>query len=1378
MMSARNSFMALLCSVLLANTLPAATFSGSVMDALDGTTLPGTEVALFSVNGTSWTAMTGEDGGFLLEAPTGRYELNVEHAEYQSYSQGITLPEAGLVREIALMPVNVETASMSGIITDSESGDAVVGATVVATSGQSTFSDRDGYYELHDLAPTMLEFQVAHPLYQLYDQTTFLDAGDNEFNVELTPREIDPGNAWLFGTVISADLLLPVPDARITLDGDTMTTTDPAGGFQVFQLEPGTYSFAVVAEDFVTHTASLIIEAGTNHQRVVLSRLGDGEPAVLSGFVYGANGEPLSQTHLRMESVDGTVASTHSIESGYFFFPQLREGEWTLDAHHEGYVNNSWPLLLQPGENEFDLSLVEQQQELSGIEGRVLNVETGAAVPNANIVIHHSGGATIVLVDDEGHFFTTAVQAGLASASITAVGFDPLNDEFELLEEQVLEHDFLLTPHELPQEASLSGYVTDGLSGEPLADAELYVSSLIYDCGTGATCNDDGYYEILDFCHGPVSITVELEGYLPYSTQIMLSPGENEYDIELRTFEQEEASLSGCVTQYESGDPVVSTRVRVISQTTWLFMETLTDEEGNYSIEDYVSGPSTLRVIVDDFPAYNEQIDLAPGENTIDIVLGDPGPGAASLSGTVTNVETGEPIHEVEIVTGDYQFSLTDDDGHYHFPQLDVGEMVFWVHHPFYGSGFSFTLDLEPGENTHDFEMRLHGNGGEAASLLVTTYNGVSGEPLSGVEIFSDGTSVGVTDDTGVLNMPNLISGHTVLMALLQGYSMAHEHVWLQPGENEVGLNLFPDVQPPHLVNVYGHVVDAVSREPIVGAQVEVTLLDSNEPVVAVSDAEGFYDLLLEEVDQAYINVYCNVEGYIAREYEVFVLYTDDVDLDVILMPEDTNMGIVRGRVTYEAGHPAPAVVWAISANSFDYFEPVEASGSYSMILPPGEYYIGCSLLGPAGHQIYTEFYDDVMFLDEAEPVTVDTGAILPDINFELPMLEEINIHLSGQVCDTNGDPLVGATLRFWRDDVELEEYATPTDQFGNYDVTIVMDRLPIVPFSFSAQYDGYLMEFFSGASSFVDATHFLLQDDVEIENADFSLIETSGALNTYSGRVFSASGVGMPSAMVAAFNPDGGIVAAVPTSNDGSFSIAGLTDAPVVLMYYAPGHAPLFSGGSLDLDNAVIAEPGYWEDGEARLPVTADPEGDNQLTGVIRDEDGRPLGGALVLVEDQNSGELRSVFSNGAGRYAINGLASSGTYRTYISLQGYYSQQLTFATDASEDLVNIVDAALVSRTNTTVGEKQQPESMQLLANYPNPFNPTTTIPYVLPEASRVSLGVYNLQGALVQQLVNGVQAAGEYELQFYAGNLASGVYLIRLESDAGVQTRKLMLIK
>ena len=92
--------------------------------------------------------------------------------------------------------------------------------------------------------------------------------------------------------------------------------------------------------------------------------------------------------------------------------------------------------------------------------------------------------------------------------------------------------------------------------------------------------------------------------------------------------------------------------------------------------------------------------------------------------------------------------------------------------------------------------------------------------------------------------------------------------------------------------------------------------------------------------------------------------------------------------------------------------------------------------------------------------------------------------------------------------------------------------------------------------------------------------------------------------------------------------------------------------------------------------------------------------------------------------------------------------------------------------------DQDVPESFALSQNYPNPFNPSTQISYALQEVSEVSLSVYSIDGVLVATLVSGTQPAGSYDVTFDASELASGLYLYRLETNRFSKTRMMSLVK
>jgi hypothetical protein len=94
------------------------------------------------------------------------------------------------------------------------------------------------------------------------------------------------------------------------------------------------------------------------------------------------------------------------------------------------------------------------------------------------------------------------------------------------------------------------------------------------------------------------------------------------------------------------------------------------------------------------------------------------------------------------------------------------------------------------------------------------------------------------------------------------------------------------------------------------------------------------------------------------------------------------------------------------------------------------------------------------------------------------------------------------------------------------------------------------------------------------------------------------------------------------------------------------------------------------------------------------------------------------------------------------------------------------------------------PGRFTLSQNYPNPFNPSTTIKFSLPvtlsgvERSLVTLKIYNTLGEEISVLLDKELAIGNYEIDWNASGLPSGVYLYQLKTDGFVETKKMILMK
>ena len=110
--------------------------------------------------------------------------------------------------------------------------------------------------------------------------------------------------------------------------------------------------------------------------------------------------------------------------------------------------------------------------------------------------------------------------------------------------------------------------------------------------------------------------------------------------------------------------------------------------------------------------------------------------------------------------------------------------------------------------------------------------------------------------------------------------------------------------------------------------------------------------------------------------------------------------------------------------------------------------------------------------------------------------------------------------------------------------------------------------------------------------------------------------------------------------------------------------------------------------------------------------------------------------------------------------------------------VVPAASATIMQAVAAEAVEAELPVAYALSGNYPNPFNPATTIPFALPEASMVKIAVYDLTGRRVAVLVEGELAVGYHTVQFQGGGLASGVYLVRMQAGVFSHVQRMTLVK
>lgn len=107
-----------------------------------------------------------------------------------------------------------------------------------------------------------------------------------------------------------------------------------------------------------------------------------------------------------------------------------------------------------------------------------------------------------------------------------------------------------------------------------------------------------------------------------------------------------------------------------------------------------------------------------------------------------------------------------------------------------------------------------------------------------------------------------------------------------------------------------------------------------------------------------------------------------------------------------------------------------------------------------------------------------------------------------------------------------------------------------------------------------------------------------------------------------------------------------------------------------------------------------------------------------------------------------------------------------------------IIDSIRYGTILNARDDKVIPSGYYLFQNYPNPFNPVTTIVYEVPRSSHMKLEVFDVLGQLTTTLVDQIQVAGTYKVQFDASRLSSGVYFYRLTAGEATITKRMLLLR
>jgi hypothetical protein len=189
-------------------------------------------------------------------------------------------------------------------------------------------------------------------------------------------------------------------------------------------------------------------------------------------------------------------------------------------------------------------------------------------------------------------------------------------------------------------------------------------------------------------------------------------------------------------------------------------------------------------------------------------------------------------------------------------------------------------------------------------------------------------------------------------------------------------------------------------------------------------------------------------------------------------------------------------------------------------------------------------------------------------------------------------------------------------------------------------------------------------------------------------------------------------------------------------------------------------------------------------VNGRVEDKEGEPVADALVSLLDPNTGSHVSSYTNESGEFELR--LAQGAYELYVS--GSEDTGKSSVTDIVEfDSDRSLNIRLGEGVLGDDGQNAQKRGLYKAylvgGNYPNPFNPSTTISYTVEQPSDIRLDVFDIRGRRVATLADRFHSQGIYHVQWDGVDsrgrvLASGVYFYRMKAENYSVTRKMILLK
>ncbi|OQY26740.1 MAG: hypothetical protein B6244_12685 [Candidatus Cloacimonetes bacterium 4572_55] len=507
---------------------------------------------------------------------------------------------------------------------------------------------------------------------------------------------------------------------------------------------------------------------------------------------------------------------------------------------------------------------------------------------------------------------------------------------------------------------------------------------------------------------------------------------------------------------------------------------------------------------------------------------------------------------------------------------------------------------------------------------------------------------------------------------------------------------------------------------------------------------------------------------------------TENIDVTMV-MP---TMGTISGTVLFDDGDPAEdaEVLVMIQGNSAYCSRAVaDENGQYTISAPPAS-----DAIVYVAHPYYggiVEYYADADTPDQAEPVTVSAGQTTT-VDFEIPELNQNGL-VSGSISCVGGANNIGMVYGFHVNDRDkpVKSFFIGSGTAINYSKTFMPGDYMLM--AVGSDVDGTkVLHYFDDTHNPVATTPVHVTPNGYLENRNFRLDFSSRI--AISGRVTNSDGP-VETARVCAVSYQDGVEewkVGSYTDADGNYTL-NVPAGSYHVMALGQDGVPMFYGNEVNWINAPIVNGGA-SNIDITLPITRDLHG-TSVSGTITCNE-NPVPYVRVYAVD-DFGPAGYGVTDEAGEFTIYGLQPEVRYMIQANRVGYFhSLYLTPITLDPFESRTGVDMELIPYDIVSIEVPEdgvvQENDYALFQNFPNPFNPLTTIRFQLPQADHAVVEIYNILGQEVRKLADKSYSNGIHQVIWDGKNdsgiaVGSGVYYYRIITQSGFEeTKRMALLK